>query len=140
MNEEQSKEQSLPSGAEVTSNSIQPPAPIVSLQAWKTKKNERRSHYGLMPGYTWNPLLGLPRNRPCPCLSGAKFKQCCLHKLPKAIPIEAAEEFIEQMKKPDLVFVTRENEEYLKARAAELNLNLPPDMIAETPPDAPQAG
>lgn len=25
------------------------------------------------------------RNDPCPCGSGAKFKRCCAHKIPKAV-------------------------------------------------------
>ncbi len=29
-------------------------------------------------GYSPNPLVGLPRNMPCPCGSNVKFKKCCL--------------------------------------------------------------
>jgi hypothetical protein len=34
--------------------------------------------YALKPGYSWNPLLSYPRNHPCFCMSGRKFKQCHL--------------------------------------------------------------
>lgn len=61
-------------------------------------------------GMEWNPLLTLSRNRPCPCLSGRKFKTCCLPKLPRVVAKEQAVSIREQMKKPDLVFITPENE------------------------------
>lgn len=67
-----------------------------------------------MKGFVWNPLLKLARNRPCPCLSNRKFKQCCLNKLPKAIPESLAKDYREQMAKPDLIFITKENEERVK--------------------------
>lgn len=69
-----------------------------------------------MPGFQWNPLLNLPRNRPCPCLSGKKFKACCLDRLPKVVADTAAKEYREQMKKPDLVFLTHKNQEEVKKR------------------------
>jgi hypothetical protein len=37
------------------------------------------------PGWTQNPLLTLPRNGPCPCESGRKFKKCCLPDQPRYI-------------------------------------------------------
>ena len=37
-------------------------------------------------GFMWNPLLRTPRNVPCPCGSGIKFKKCHLNKLSPAIP------------------------------------------------------
>lgn len=70
-----------------------------------------------LPGFTWNPLTTLPRNRQCPCLSGQKFKLCCLPKLPKVIPVKDAELFREQMEKPDLIFLTKENEALVKSVA-----------------------
>lgn len=77
-----------------------------------------------LPGFAWNPLRTLPRNIPCPCLSGRKFKTCCLIKLPPVVPAKDAEAFLEQMSKPDLVFLTKENEgrigEAVKARQAEM--------------------
>jgi hypothetical protein len=45
----------------------------------------------LLPGMAWNPLLGLPRNSPCPCGSGLKFKKCHLSKLPMAVPKKVAD-------------------------------------------------
>src|SRR4051812_25939384 len=65
------------------------------------------------PGLVWNPLLRLPPNRKCPCQSGLKFKKCCRDKLPKAVPEKDADNFKLQMAKPDLVFITKENQEKL---------------------------
>lgn len=70
-----------------------------------------------MPGFTWNPLRKLPRNQQCPCMSGAKFKRCCLNRLPHAVTIEDAERFKKQMALPDLVFMMPENENQLRALA-----------------------
>lgn len=61
-------------------------------------------------GMEWNPLLSLPRNRQCPCLSGRKFKACCLPNLPRVVAAELAASIREQMRKPDLVFLTPDNE------------------------------
>lgn len=36
-------------------------------------------------GGAWNPLLNYPRNLPCLCGSGFKFKVCCNGKLPRAV-------------------------------------------------------
>ena len=63
--------------------------------------------------HTWNPLKKLPRNMKCPCLSGKKFKTCCMIKLPTLVTKEAAARYRAQMAKPDLVFVTAENRELL---------------------------
>lgn len=73
--------------------------------------------FALVPGHVWNPLRALPRNRPCPCLSGKKFKACCLANLPLAVREADAKIYIEQMQKPDLVFMTQENEARIKAIA-----------------------
>lgn len=90
---------------------------------------------GPNPGFDWNPLLDLPKNRPCPCRSGAKFKQCCLHKLPKVVPVKVAEGFREQMAKPDLVFLTKENEQQILGDAAAKAEEVKTD---ETSAQAPQ--
>lgn len=34
--------------------------------------------YKPKPGFSWNPLKGFPRNSPCFCGSGRKFKKCCV--------------------------------------------------------------
>lgn len=39
-----------------------------------------------------NPLLGFPRNDPCFCNGGKKFKNCHLKKLPRTILPSLAEE------------------------------------------------
>ncbi len=74
-----------------------PPRPNRRM-AWKPKE-----------GYEHNPLLTLPRNKPCPCRSGKKFKACCLDKLPRIVSKADADHFAEQMRQPDLVFLTVEN-------------------------------
>lgn len=38
------------------------------------------------PGHAWNPLLKFPRNNPCPCGSGKKFKKCCVNNVPVTLP------------------------------------------------------
>lgn len=53
----------------------------------------------------------------CPCRSTFKFKECCLKKLPEFVPEKTAEQFKEQMKRPDFVFLTKENEAEIKADA-----------------------
>ncbi len=39
----------------------------------------KTAYRGLLPGLVWNPLAYFPRNMPCFCGSGKKFKRC--HKL-----------------------------------------------------------
>lgn len=70
------------------------------------------------PGLTHNPLRTLPRNEPCPCRSGRKFKLCCLAKLPQMVPKHVADSYREQMRKDDLVFLTKENEAAVMAEAS----------------------
>lgn len=55
--------------------------------------NGGRMAFALKPGYSWNPLLGIPRNHLCPCDSGKKFKHCHLPTLPRAIPEQLAGEY-----------------------------------------------
>lgn len=45
------------------------------------------------PGYVWNPTLNYPRNSPCFCKSGKKFKKCCLSLIPPTCTKEKALEF-----------------------------------------------
>jgi hypothetical protein len=46
----------------------------------------------LLPGGAWNPALKYPRNLPCPCDSGKKFKHCHLPHLPRAVSTEEAKD------------------------------------------------
>ena len=78
-------------------------------------KREPKYYMAPLKGYEWNPLLKLPRNSKCPCKSGKKFKACCLQTLPKAITSKLAADYKVQMLQPDLVFITKTNEEQLKA-------------------------
>ena len=48
---------------------------------------ERRS-LGPDLGMAWNPMRDYPRNMACFCLSGKKFKNCCISKLEDCIPAE----------------------------------------------------
>jgi len=70
-----------------------------------------------IPGFARNPLLTLPRNQACPCRSGKKFKRCCLKVIPGVVTELMAKDFAAQMKKPDLVFVTNDNEAKVVAEA-----------------------
>ncbi len=38
------------------------------------------------PGFSWNPLMKLPRNEPCVCGSGKKFKKCHLPSMSPILP------------------------------------------------------
>ena len=100
-----------------------------------------RTFLAPLPGFTWNPLMKLPGNRTCPCQSGKKFKRCCLPMLPRAVPEKVAALYREQMKKPGLTFLTRENEEVMRKRAEAQGKRLPPDYVAKdaTPDAVPQA-
>lgn len=91
-------------------------AEIIKIKP-KLPPREQRTVIAPLPGHEWNPLRDLPRNRPCPCRSGQKFKLCCLNRMPKAVPTEVAKQYREQMAKPDLVFITKENQEKLAAQA-----------------------
>lgn len=88
-----------------------------SEPAASTKRRKAHVSMGPLPGHTWNPLLRLPRNMPCPCRSQKKFKVCCLSKLPQAVKIEDAKTYEEQIAKGELVFVTKENELEMRVAA-----------------------
>jgi hypothetical protein len=78
----------------------------------------------LREGFDWNPLLTLPPNRPCPCLSGLKFKRCCRRRLPRVVREDVAKAYRAEMAKPDLIFRTPENADKIldavRAKDAEL--------------------
>lgn len=57
----------------------------------------------LAAGYSWNPLRSLPRNLPCPCGSGVKFKRCHLDKMPDAIPTKMAKEYKAALESADVI-------------------------------------
>jgi hypothetical protein len=46
------------------------------------------------------------------------------------VPEKIAKQFEEQMSKPDLVFVTKANQEMVENAAKEQNIELPPDHLA----------
>ena len=91
---------------------------LTEQEASQLPTNRRRRVFlGPAPGFTYNPLLKFPRNSPCPCRSGKKFKQCCLTRIPQIVKVEDAKSFEEQMSRPNLTFVTDENREMLKVAA-----------------------
>lgn len=49
-------------------------------------------------GYVWNPLLKFPRNEPCFCNSGKKFKRCCLNKMAKTVSARDSVEILKSMR------------------------------------------
>lgn len=79
---------------------------------------EKRAFMRPLPGYVWNPLLKYPRNNQCPCLSGLKFKRCCLPNLPQAVNEQDGKKYSEQMKLPKLIFMTEKNKEMLQKAMA----------------------
>jgi len=42
------------------------------------------------PGFTHNPMCKIPRNDPCPCQSGKKYKKCCMNAILIYIPVLVA--------------------------------------------------
>lgn len=80
---------------------------------------EHKMVRGLLPGYQWNPMRQLPRNMPCPCRSGRKFKRCCLKQMPIAVPAAVADDYRKQMAAPDLVFITHQNHGHVSAIVAQ---------------------
>jgi hypothetical protein len=71
-------------------------------EAWREKVNQRMSEQDAKrqqkhadgkrafkpnEGMVWNELRSYPRNAACVCGSGKKFKICCLHTIPDAIPL-----------------------------------------------------
>lgn len=55
-------------------------------------KGVKEEHIGLkvLPGYKFNPILRHPRNAPCYCKSGLKFKKCCLLTAKTVVPDDVA--------------------------------------------------
>lgn len=49
-------------------------------------------------GRAWNPLSGYPRNEPCWCGSGKKFKKCCLNEQGRTIGTDKAKRMAELVK------------------------------------------
>jgi len=49
-------------------------------------------------GHTHNPIFKHPRNSPCFCGSGKKFKHCCLKTCPAYVPDDLARQIKERMK------------------------------------------
>lgn len=54
---------------------------------------KQKKIFGRIPlaGHTWNPLKNFPRNEPCFCGSGKKFKKCCLDKMGTTVTIKECE-------------------------------------------------
>lgn len=69
------------------------------------------------PGFKYNPLLKFPRNNPCPCKSGKKFKVCCLSTLPQCVTDQEADSYEKAMAQPGLTFITQKNKEEMKVAA-----------------------
>lgn len=91
------------------------------------EKRSKPTSQAMVPmiGYAWNPLRQIPRNNPCPCRSGRKFKACCLNTLPPVVPEKAAEIYREQMNRPELIFVTKANEEFLRDQGVKVDADEP---------------
>src|SRR5579859_3237184 len=64
-----------------------------NYQKAQAKLNERaKMAFKLLPGHAWNPMRKFPRNNPCPCGSGLKFKKCCLSTMKPAITTSQAQQ------------------------------------------------
>ena len=64
---------------------------------WDLKKPSKAMR-SVNEGYSWNPLTSFPRNAPCPCNSGKKFKKCHEGNIPIAIKSEDSEKVRRLMK------------------------------------------
>lgn len=64
-----------------------PSLPVITVQPTKSSLKRAMEPGGYVPveGSAWNPLQKYPRNEPCYCGSGKKFKKCCLPFEPLAI-------------------------------------------------------
>jgi len=116
MNESEEKKSTELGNNNSLTDSAESPAPSMTLPRSETP-SEGRCFIAPRPGCEWNPLLRLPPNRPCPCLSGKKFKKCCRDKLQRAVPSDLAKQYRAQMDMPNLVFLNDENREIVKAMA-----------------------
>jgi len=77
------------------------PQALKSLTSREKKRMDpTRMAMSPKPGFIWNSLKKLPRNMPCPCQSGKKFKACHLNMLPPVVPEKIAKSYIEAMKRP----------------------------------------
>ena len=95
-----------------------------------TERAESNLKYRMpAPGFVWNPILKVERNRQCPCMSGKKFKRCCLPKLPICVPKDVAAKYKAEMSKPDFIFLTEENkpliEKWKNQKTEEIQFTVP---------------
>lgn len=86
-------------------NTEEPPQIVINkaVRALSSRESKERQRMvmTLTAGWQWNPLLKTPRNKPCPCGKPVKFKECCLPKLPRAVPTTEAiaVEMVKEIKK-----------------------------------------
>lgn len=67
----------------------------------KVKEPTNRT-WAPIDGHVWNPLLKFPRNKPCPCGTGLKFKHCHLPIISRAVPKDDVGEvakFVKEVRK-----------------------------------------
>jgi hypothetical protein len=50
--------------------------------------------YAVKQGHVWNPIRSYPRNNPCPCGSGKKFKKCHYKDLPPTLEVASIETLV----------------------------------------------
>jgi hypothetical protein len=91
----------------IEADTVLPPEPIKLPHPWYMRnpkkavglKSEKYKPVKASIRYpqddAWNPMLGFPRNNPCFCASGVKFKKCCLPRMTRVISKENAK-FIQQ--------------------------------------------
>jgi len=73
---------------------VRPPAePIVDAGDIPPEKRRWKP----LEGRDWNPLLNYPRNNPCFCGSGKKFKKCCLVNMPRTCSTRLAKDLAVQV-------------------------------------------
>lgn len=69
----------------------------------------KRLCYKPKPGFAFNPLkTAVGRNDPCICLSGLKFKKCCLPTLPEIVTIEVGEQISKELTSPEFMSGSKE--------------------------------
>lgn len=69
----------------------------------------KRQCFKPKPGYVFNPLkTAIGRNDPCICLSGKKFKLCCLPNLPETVSVEVGRQIARELASPEFMSGAKE--------------------------------
>lgn len=83
------------------------------MTEWHRSPKQKQYKYVVKPGFTWNPLVGYPRNKDCFCGSLLKFKICCMKIVADVVTIEQEHQIKLALKKGSRIIVRdHETEEH----------------------------